>query len=197
MHLASGQLGLAHISYLVADDDLACEELLIGLPVIKQLQIDTRTLLETNRAVLHGSDCSHIGNPTANSRGGSLSRLMTARRNSVANSEIDVERDEKDDRPHVDYFECRTVTDPFPDPSLLDPIDHEQRDEVVDAVGKLLEVARSNGMPQRDVGTLRDLVSDHIDIFRTSLSSGPPADFKPLRIDLREDSKPVRVRLRN
>lgn len=48
-------------------------------------------------------------------------------------------------------------------------------------------------MPQPTVGTLRDLVSNYIDIFRPSLPSGLPANVKPLRVDLREDSKHVRV----
>lgn len=73
---------------------------------------------------------------------------MTARCNRVENYEIDTEPDEGDDRLHVDYFECRTKRDPFQDPSLLDTIYQEQCDEVCDEVGKLVEVARSNWIPQ-------------------------------------------------
>ena len=35
LQLSSGQLALANVTFLVADDDLACEELIIGLPVLR------------------------------------------------------------------------------------------------------------------------------------------------------------------
>ena len=63
LQLASGQLALANITYLVADSGLACEDLLIGLPVLQHLQVDTKTLLENNRAILNGADYSSVGNP--------------------------------------------------------------------------------------------------------------------------------------
>lgn len=37
LHLSSDQLVLANVTFLVADDDLACEELLIGLPPVQNL----------------------------------------------------------------------------------------------------------------------------------------------------------------
>lgn len=37
----------------------------------------------------------------------------------------------------------------------------------------------------------------HVDIFRTGFSSGPPAKFLSLRIELSQDGRPVKVRLRN
>lgn len=45
LQLASGELALANLSFLVADDQMTCEELIIGLPVLRHLQVDTRTLL--------------------------------------------------------------------------------------------------------------------------------------------------------
>ena len=56
LHLASGRLALRNITYLVADDEIACEDLLIGLSVLRHLKVDTKTLLETNRASLDGTD---------------------------------------------------------------------------------------------------------------------------------------------
>lgn len=65
LQLSSGRLALKNVSFLVADDELSCEDLLIGLPVLHQLELDTRTLLERNRAILDGTDCSSVGNPAA------------------------------------------------------------------------------------------------------------------------------------
>lgn len=60
MQLASGQLCLAKISFLVPDDDKAFEKIIFGLPVLRHLQVDTRTLLENNRSALDGFECLNV-----------------------------------------------------------------------------------------------------------------------------------------
>ncbi len=44
---------------------------------------------------------------------------------------------------------------------------------------------------------LENIVAEHIDIFPIGLSSGPPVDLPPMRIELKKDAKPIKVRLRN
>ena len=58
LQLPTGPLALLNITYLVADDDLAEGDLLIGLPVLKVLGLDTKKLLEQRRNDLHGTECS-------------------------------------------------------------------------------------------------------------------------------------------
>lgn len=60
MELCSGRLALRNISFLVSDAVLSSEDMIIGLPVLQHLGIDSRTLLERNRATLHGTDCSYV-----------------------------------------------------------------------------------------------------------------------------------------
>ena len=60
LHLSAGQLALTKAMFLVSDDDLAEEDLLIGLPLLRHLGIDSRTMLENNRSQLHGTDCSDV-----------------------------------------------------------------------------------------------------------------------------------------
>lgn len=60
LHLASGNLALMDISFLVANDDLACEGLLIGRIVLQQLWVDTNSLLDNNRFAINGADCSEV-----------------------------------------------------------------------------------------------------------------------------------------
>lgn len=79
LELSSGRLALRNVSFLVADKDLSCEDLLIGLPVLRHLEIDSRTMLERNRAILDGTDCSSVGITTATDNVGTLGRLMVAR----------------------------------------------------------------------------------------------------------------------
>ena len=56
LQLSSGQLALTNVTFLVADNELTCEDILIGNPLLKHLKIYMRTLLEENRAQLDGSD---------------------------------------------------------------------------------------------------------------------------------------------
>lgn len=44
---------------------------------------------------------------------------------------------------------------------------------------------------------LKTTVSDHVNIFRCSFSSGPPTKPPPLKIELTSDAKPVSVHLQN
>lgn len=199
MHLASGQLALTNVTFLVADAELACEPLIIGLPVIQHLQVDTRTLLENNRDVLDGADCSHIRNTANDSRGGTVSRMMISRLNGERTSDNDQAKatDIDMDRPRVNYNTARMEEDPFPDPSLLDPIDSDQHADVRDSVEEMKKTADENGLPKEIRQPLSEILDEHLDVFRTAFSAGPPARLRPLKIDLTPDAVPVKVRLRN
>lgn len=141
-------MALINITYLVADGDLAVQDLLIGLPVLKHLGVDTKLLLEVRRALLDGPYCSTtraVGNGT---HGGQVSRLMIARLNRVLNKSVEAVMNASNDRPHVGYYKARDRQDSFPDPSLLDPIDHDQHEEIESATEKMLEDAKDNGFPE-------------------------------------------------
>lgn len=83
MKLAAGPLALLNVELLVADADLAAEDVLIGLPVLRHLGVDTKTLLEERRDLLNGMDCSSI--PATEQKGlpGRVGRLMIARLNRI------------------------------------------------------------------------------------------------------------------
>lgn len=63
-HLFADQLASVNVPFFVADDDLAYNEICIGLPVLRHLQVDTNTLLESSRQEIGSNGCSAIGNPT-------------------------------------------------------------------------------------------------------------------------------------
>lgn len=48
---------LLNVEYLVADANLAVEDLLIGLAVLRHLGVDTKTILEKLHDLLYRSDC--------------------------------------------------------------------------------------------------------------------------------------------
>lgn len=192
LHLSSGRLALKNIRYLVPDDDnaMVCEDVLIGLPVLKHLRVDTKTLLEDNIKNLDGTDCSLTDHPKMQM--GKLGRLMTAR----LNRQYDGESPPTATRPKVNYVTARTEEHPFPDPSLLDPIDTDQHDDICKAIEDIKENANQNGLPAVYESNLKGILRDHMVIFRTSFSAGPPAKLPPLKIELTPEAKPVKVRLR-
>lgn len=59
MHLSSGNLDLKNKVFLLADEDLACEEILIELTVIRNFMEDTRTILKQNLATVVETDCEN------------------------------------------------------------------------------------------------------------------------------------------
>lgn len=64
LHLASGQLALCNVSFSNADDGLACEDLLIVLPLLQHLCINSKTLLKNNCSELDGTNCADVRNTT-------------------------------------------------------------------------------------------------------------------------------------
>jgi len=193
LHLSSGKLAVLNISFLVADDDLTSGGLLIGRPVLQHMRVDTKTLLESNRASLDGTDCADIGNPTIVDKRGHVGTIMDKR-----SAEVEHHIPNQDpNRPRVDYFQSRKEIDPFPDASLLDPVDADQGADIDGAISDMLKQAEDNGLKGKHLHRLQKMVMDNVDIFRVGLSSGPAADITPLKIDLTADAKPIRVKLRN
>lgn len=81
LKLSAGLPVLLIIEYLFADGDLAKEELLIGLPVLRHLGLDARTLLEYLRDLLDATDC--LGVTTHNCHG-RVGKPMIARQNRIS-----------------------------------------------------------------------------------------------------------------
>lgn len=77
LQLSMENLALQIMSFLVADNENACEDLIIGLPVLQHLKIESLTLLDSLRDLMDGTDCKKVGNQTTSSHG-SVGRLMVA-----------------------------------------------------------------------------------------------------------------------
>lgn len=148
LHLNSGRLALKNIHYLVADDSMACEDLFFGRPVLLHLRVDTRSFLEDRVATLDGTDCSLDALPRT--KGGRVSRRMLAHIIRVGNDKMDDTDQPTADsaRRKVNYFSARAEEDPLPDPSLLDPIDQKQHDDIKATVSDLQKTAFDNGQAE-------------------------------------------------
>lgn len=84
----SGPLAVLSVKYLVADADLASEDLLIGLPVLCLFCVDTNTPLKNYRDLLDTPDCSIELTTSKSGKGGCVSELMVARFNGVPNNAV-------------------------------------------------------------------------------------------------------------
>lgn len=184
------------------DGATTCEDLLNGLCVLRHLLVDTKTLLEDRLESFDGIDCS----PDLLQRkttGGHVSRIMVTRLNRVANDQVDntgqtnIPPKLDPARPKVSYYRARFEEDPLPDPSLLDPIDSEQHNEINAAMEGMQKASFYARLQSGKSPVLTILLSDHRDIFLISFSSGQPARLPLLKIELTPDAGPIKVRLRN
>lgn len=89
LHLFSGKLAVMNVTFLVDDDEFASEGLIVDRPILEHMNIDTKTLLKSNRAALDGIDCSALGNPTMEAQGGYVSRIMSARADTITTVDSD------------------------------------------------------------------------------------------------------------
>ncbi len=69
MKLRVGKMALKNVTFLVCDDKMTNEPIIIGRPVLEHLRIDTKTLPEERALDLDGTDCSNVANPTRNAGG--------------------------------------------------------------------------------------------------------------------------------
>lgn len=137
--------------------------------------------MDNSISSLDGTDCLQI--QSVADRGRRISRLMIARLNLVSNADTDADKDvdptHNPDLPRVYCNRARTEADPFLDPSILDPIDETQEEEVLHAVADIITLAKNNGLDYYSTTRLTDMFQNHMDIFRVYFSAGPPAKVRP------------------
>lgn len=72
---------------MVEDDKLAADGILLGLPLIQNLGILTKTMLEKHCDNRDGADCSNIQRNLSGGATGKVGRLMIARINRLLGDE--------------------------------------------------------------------------------------------------------------
>lgn len=137
LSLSPDSFALLNERYLVADASLAAEDMLISLPVLCHLDVDGKTLLKERRGLLNGSNCFNVNGKDLKCAREIISRLMVARLNLVSNESVTVSKSEDEDHDgsqvrqsrdsSVDYYRVCEKKDPFLDPSVLDPLDSDQK----------------------------------------------------------------------
>ncbi|CAN8070623.1 unnamed protein product [Agarophyton chilense] len=169
MEMNSGKMALRNVSFLVADDKIISEPLIIGNTVLRHLKVDTNSIIDAKLPELTGTDCSIVGNPITS--GGYISRLVRHRRNKVQGDVF---------RPHVNYYEVKTQEDPFPDPSFLDLIGSQEELRRKEAILDMKKRAKKN-LSSEHHQLLDKIVNDFEDVFHLNLTNGNPAKLPPLK----------------
>lgn len=67
----------------------------------------------------------------------------------------------------VDYYRVREKKDPCTDPSVLDPLDSDQKNSVETDIATMLDEMDRNEKPEKGGKYLRDIVKRHKHVFRT------------------------------
>lgn len=83
LKLFTEPLALLHLEYLVSIRDLAAEDLLLGVLVLRYRGVDARTLFKQRRDLLDGPNCASISTSCNQKKSGHDSRLMIARLNNA------------------------------------------------------------------------------------------------------------------
>lgn len=65
--------------FYVTDRDLTEGYIIIGLPVLRHLQVDKSTIIENNYITLNGTDCADVGCASSQEEIGHIGRIMTTR----------------------------------------------------------------------------------------------------------------------
>ena len=180
-------------------------EVLFSRPLLQAIGFDLDEHLGVVRDKFHECDFSHIGFPQAepsstvaleSPRKGSLSRLLSSK---VPPTDITLPNDE-DPRYSLERI-SKTATGPSVDPGTNkrpDDIHVGKHDpaEIWVLLEEMIQSAMDHGLPLEFRDDLSALVLEYTDIFRVRLGSDPSADTTPIKVSLKENYSPIRVKVR-
>lgn len=200
LKLADGPLALLNVEYLSIVGELAVEDLLIGLQILRHLGFDTRTI-EDRKDLLSSTYSANFKANSLHGKGGSVGRLMIARLGLVSNEAV-IDKEDNTDVKMLDgaqpfgrretaihYYNVGKEEGLFPEAPTNDPLEVHQKDYIDAGITKMLDDGSDNGLMPELKDLLRRLVTNNVDVFHRSFSSGPPAKVDPLRIDLMPSAK--------
>lgn len=88
LKLSAESLALLNVVFFVTDAEFSAENLFIGLPVLRQLGVGTKTLRENFRDLLGRAECPCVKNGSPPDKIGRVRRLMIVRLDGVSNDAI-------------------------------------------------------------------------------------------------------------
>jgi hypothetical protein len=218
--LPHGPLCLRKTNFLIMEESMQDEELIIGLPELKKTGLDPVRIIDEVRENFHMTDFSDCGPTSAFAKLSKMGRMMLLRHDKCDNSvnKYDSSSDEKacgssdddslpslcsdsdpDDMDHreVDDLELHLTYGKIEDDDLIPQDEREvgdtDHDELWEALQALADDAMIKGASIEFVTKLRELPFTYNNAFRLRLGQDPPAKVRPLKIELKPDAKPKRT----
>jgi len=145
---------------------------LLGRPVLEALGINTKELLIAARSRM-GESVDLAGIPEYSE--GTISRIMS----------------------EGVYHGDRGMNDVlFDSEKQLLELGIDTEDEINDAIEDSVKDAKENGMSTEGAASLKSLLHEFKDVLRVRLGNDPPAKVEPMKIEIKENSKPFRAKSR-
>jgi hypothetical protein len=219
--LPHGPLCMRNTNFLIMEACVQDEELIIGLPELKKMGLDPVRIIDEVRENFHVTDFSDCGLSAAFEKPSKMGRMMLLRHNNGDNSvnKYDSSSDEKDncnasedlclsslcsvsdpddmDQQAIDDLELQLTYGKIEDDDPIPQDETEVGDTDHDELGKALQALANNalikGASIEFVTKLRELLLTYHNAFRLRLGQDPPANVRPLNIELKPDAKPKRI----
>jgi hypothetical protein len=180
----AGDFRLRNVEFLVFAAPMP--EVLIGRPVLLSMGFNLDHHLASVRSSFHDTDFSHIGFLASDIQ----PSLLPTTHGSLANLLVAPTHE----------FETISAFQSSSSAALegTDDISAGAEDSEATKLSleELLADCSTNGLPVEFRSAFRELVHEYADIFRTRLGADPPANVPPMKIKLRPDACPIRVKVR-
>ena len=185
METPAGLLRLRNVEFVVFKEDMS--EVLLSRPILQTLGFDLPKHLSVVRDQFHDTDFSNLASdssifdPQTDSppvEPGTLAKLLMS---------------------HSSLETAPSDTHVAPDSSIITRTDlygEECATETDANLAAAVDTAVAEGLPEDDATTLRELLHEYRDIFRSRLGSDPPMKVKPMKIQLRKGAVPFRAKQR-
>lgn len=154
---------IRNVEFIVVDQDMS--EVLLGRPLLKAIGFDFDEHLRKVQHEINGKSMRELNQEQAEAK--SLKYNGTV------------------------YRDCGD--DPVKPPTILAANFGKDSDAEIDnCLNRMVNEALQNGMSSKSVGKLRSILKEHKSCFRLKLGSDPPANVRPLNVELKLDIKPIK-----
>lgn len=176
-------MALRNIVFLISDNELACEWILIGCPVLEHLRVETGTLLTNNRTSLNKMDSKVVGNPTGSKSIGYVIIVLNAIQNYFI-SETDTDGNSFTPDPLRPRGEYSALEWGWSISGSVAPRTGWFRAarRYSSCTESILQTTHGSALSAKDTTELGKTVNENVGIFRVALSSGQPTKVRHVKM---------------
>jgi hypothetical protein len=215
---------MRNTNFLIMEASIHDEELIIGLPELKEMGFDPVRIIDEVRENFHMTDFSDCGPTAAFQKPSKLGRMMLLRHakcyksdnkyDSYSDEENEYDASDDDslpslcsdpdpddmDRQEFNSLELQLMHGKIKDDDVIPQdeteVEDTDHDELKKALQALADNAKIKGSSIEFFTRLRELLITYHNASRLRLGQDPPADVRPLKIELKPDAKSKRINAR-